>query len=248
MRGLLCLALFVAVARPAAAQEAETETVQDAAAAERDAEARALFERGMALTQRGQWSDALPLFDRAYAISDQPAALYNYAITLRALGRHVDALRAFEQLLALEINDAMREEATGMAREERGRLGALLVRAAGGTDVTLRIDARPIEVAAWPTRVAVDPGAHVVEATREGHHPLRVEREVGEGEEVEVALEFEPLPAVESVVAPPPPKRGWIAGVAVGAAAVVVGVVLAVVLSGGAEPLQPRAGTVEVPL
>jgi hypothetical protein len=65
-----------------------------------NAAARAHFEEGIALAQRGELSRAVSEFETAYAISPHFSVLYNIGQTEVARGRLVEAVTAFERYLA----------------------------------------------------------------------------------------------------------------------------------------------------
>jgi len=56
----------------------------------REAEARAVYEQGVAAYSAGRFADAATLFDRAYALAERPALLYNIYLSRRDMG-DVDA-------------------------------------------------------------------------------------------------------------------------------------------------------------
>ncbi len=222
---------------------------RDATIAEPPNEARGLFVRGMALAGEARWADALPLFERAYALSAEPSALYNVAATLRALGRYADTVDALEKLEAdhPDLSAALQSDVHEMLVEARGRVARLIVsHTLGDADVVLRIDSRPVPVDRWPTELRVDAGPHVVDAETEGHLPFRWESTLSEGESQHLTIEF--VADAPDVVVVEPPRRGWIAAVVVGLVVVGTGIALGVALSSGNDPLQHRTGTVVVDL
>ena len=64
-----------------------------------DVEARRLFEAGRRAYDDGRYAVALRQFERAYALSQRPALLYNVGVAADRLGRNDRALAAFEQYL-----------------------------------------------------------------------------------------------------------------------------------------------------
>ncbi len=196
-----------------------------------------------------RWADALPLFERAYALSSEPSALYNVAATLRALGRYADTVDALEKLEAdhSDLSDALRADVHEMLVEARGRVARLIVsHTLGEVPVVFRIDSRPLPLDPWPTQLRADAGPHVVDAETEGHLPFRWESTLSEGESQHLAIEF--VADAPDVVVVERPRRGWIAAVVVGLVVIGTGVALGVALSGGNDPVQHRTGTVVVDL
>jgi hypothetical protein len=72
-----------------------------AASSTRDGEARAreLFREGNRLVDEAQYSQALAAFESAYRLWNNPKIQLNIATTLRALGRHSEALGAYRHYL-----------------------------------------------------------------------------------------------------------------------------------------------------
>jgi len=87
-------------------------------------EAREAFRLGGEAATEERWADSEVWFGRAYALSGAPSALYNRAVALRALGRHVDARDAFRTLLTLDIDDTVRADAQRLLAEEERRAAA----------------------------------------------------------------------------------------------------------------------------
>ena len=102
---LLCGAS--AGARPAGAQSA----VEDAAAQEQ-------FKKGRTAFEAADYEEALHYFRRAYELSNRGQLQYNIGVTATRLGRHKEAIDAFESYLS-EFVDPPRAE------EVRGRLATL---------------------------------------------------------------------------------------------------------------------------
>ena len=61
--------------------------------------AQALLREGTQHYQRGEYVDALELFQQAYAAFPSPKLLFNIGQASRELGRSVDAIEAFEEFL-----------------------------------------------------------------------------------------------------------------------------------------------------
>lgn len=241
----MMLSLCVFVSTPVFAQapsESEGPSMDVAAPEPEAADGRLLFERGMAAAEEARWADALPLFERSYAASGEPAALYNVATTLRALGRHADAAAAFERLLERHptLDETRRTDIETMRDQERARTASLTVvdDPARSATLQLRLDARPLELS-LPTTVRLDEGPHVLDARAEGHRDFRWEGELRAGDTVEVRLSLPLLPTPEEAR---PLRRSpalWItvSVVVLGAVATTLALTLR------EEPLKPRDGT-----
>lgn len=72
--------------------------------------ARALYLDGSTAAEEARWTDALRLFQESYDLSHNPAALFNVATTLRAVGRHRESRDALDRLLRdhSELPDELR--------------------------------------------------------------------------------------------------------------------------------------------
>ncbi|MBI2894353.1 MAG: tetratricopeptide repeat protein, partial [Deltaproteobacteria bacterium] len=86
-------------------------------------DARALFQQGIALYERGDFRDALELFERGYAIEPEPAFLYNIGRCHERLGELDLAVEAYERYLSAspEGSDAADVQARIRALQERIR-------------------------------------------------------------------------------------------------------------------------------
>jgi tetratricopeptide (TPR) repeat protein len=62
--------------------------------------ARELFKEGTHFARRGEWSEAIVCFERAYALHPHAATTYNLAYSARALGEDARALELFQRAIA----------------------------------------------------------------------------------------------------------------------------------------------------
>ncbi len=172
------------------------------------ARARELYLAGNAAADAGQLDDALERFIESYGLSGNPAALYNVARTLRALGRHVEATAAFDQLLAdhPEVSEQTREEASALRDEEGGRIVTLVL-----TDLpepteglVLRLDGiERLDSGERPLALTLDPGSHGLVAMLTGHRPFAWEDELPDGSRRVVSVRFEPEPTGRPLIEEP---------------------------------------------
>ena len=101
---------FVCAFAPASAN-AQSESARN--------EARERFDRGLRLVNQNDNEGALAEFRRAYELVPHPILLYNLGLVLAASGRPVDAVEAFDSLLAAPGN--LDAERLARARDERAR-------------------------------------------------------------------------------------------------------------------------------
>jgi hypothetical protein len=174
------------------------------------AEARAIFERAVALMQGEDWETALLEFDRSFALHPSRSALFNRGMCQKALHRYLEAVRSFERWQA-EYGDGAPEaerEAVGEALAElRQFLGAIriVVEPAGAI---IAVDGLEVGTAPLAVPVQVGAGRHVVEVTLGGHQPVRREVTVATLERIELAIALEPQAPAVAVAPVEPPDGG----------------------------------------
>jgi hypothetical protein len=177
----------------------------------REAEARAAFEAGVAALTDERYADALRYFQRSYDARRAASAALNLGVTLRALGRLVEARQRFNEFLELaspaqhERHD--REVAQFIADIGRrvGRLRVAVVEPAGAR---VLIDGRRASLDERDEAV-VDPGEHRVEAVLAGYDTAIQTINVESGRTADVQLRLR-RPTIEQrvIVTQPTPARG----------------------------------------
>lgn len=174
-------------------------------------EARARYSTGNRAVEAGRWADALGDFERSYALSGVPAALFNLATTLRALGRHVEARDAFAELLEVhpDADPGQRDKARALRDEEQTRIATIeLAELPTGSDVTVWIDGRrAADDAARPLLLELDPQRHDLRVERSRHKSVHWRGVLSGGERRTITVRFELDPLAE---APPAPARGGV--------------------------------------
>ena len=160
-------------------------------------EARSLFIDGSGDVEGFRWADAIPKFERSYALSCAPSALYNLAMALRALGRHRDARDAFDRLLGEhpDFGGEPRELAIRYRREEAARVAVLLLAGIDpDTRPELHFDGRDVpDDGSRPLRIETDSGTHSLVATIPSHQPFLWEGRLGDGQTETVEVRFTPI-------------------------------------------------------
>jgi hypothetical protein len=186
---------------------------------------RRAYTRGVQLTHDQQWGDALAAFEEAAAARDSPIVQFNIAFCLRALGRYVAADRAIDRALAK--GDGLDPAKLEDAKAYKAEFAQLLVRVKITLEpvaAKLTVDGRPLVVddrapatllagVAPPGEPAspglasftlvLDPGVHLVRATREGHHDAVIQRAYRAAEQATLALRLDVLPATIAVRSEP---------------------------------------------
>lgn len=158
-----------------------------AAAQDPTAQARALFNQGVACVARHDWACAEQRFRAALELRDAPAVRYNLASAVYEQGRFPEASSLTRQVLAdPEAPAAIHQHATEL-RETLGEEGALarVVVTGAPEDAELRVDGYAVRREDW-AEVAVAPGERVfalfsgerqlseVRVTAEAGRPLSV--------------------------------------------------------------------------
>jgi hypothetical protein len=166
-----------------AAMLAGAVSVQAAAGGSADAvrdAARAKLVEGVDALKRGEHQVALESFKQAYALVPSPKIHYDFGLAYLGLGRHAEALSAFERFLA-EASDApadKRDKAAHYVSELRARVGT-------GADVAKAAPAGPASPPAAVAPPAVPPPA-LPPAASSGQAPAAVAgASLGDGGSVE---------------------------------------------------------------
>jgi hypothetical protein len=186
---------ITALSSPAMAQGASTaEEPSD----EEMARARDLFATGLSHIEDARWADALEVFRECYELTANPVALYNVALSLRALGRNVEARDVFEILdsrHAGELPADLHPAAEQMRDEVQARIAILELvgLSADAQPLIIRVDGRERDVRGPPFEVAVDEGHRrlLVESEAEGRYAWEGSVEPGQRLALDVELEEE---------------------------------------------------------
>jgi tetratricopeptide (TPR) repeat protein len=176
----------------------------------REAEARSAFEAGVAALTDERYADALRYFQRSYDIRRAASAALNLGVTLRALGRLVEARQRFNEFLELaspaqhERHD--REVAQFIADLSR-RLGRIRVAVVEPAGARVLIDGRRAQLDERD-EVSVDPGEHRVEGVMAGYDTAVQMVTVESGQTADVQLRLR-RPVIEQrvIVAPSTSSR-----------------------------------------
>lgn len=156
-------------------------------------EAADRFDRGLARFEAGDHAAALAEFERAYALAPHPAVLLNIGLVQAKLGRPVEALAAFDRLLA-DGSRGLRDEQLAVARNARAEQALLVAEIAITTDVPAVIEVDGVEVARTPLALPlrVKSGTRVIGAHSPGRLPLRKAITIAGGERRSLPLTLAP--------------------------------------------------------
>lgn len=154
-------------------------------------DARAHFERGVALFDEGRHAAALAEFEAAYRASPNYRVLYNLAQVHARLGHAVEATETYERFLSEggdAIDAAQRQRAEAELATQRARIGALdIVGAVPGASVSVDGDQVARTPLSEPIRVSV--GEHTVEVAAPGY--VAQQRRVSVAGQEVARVEFE---------------------------------------------------------
>lgn len=219
----IAAALSLGALSAAAQQPAGQSTEPPAPADDSTERGRQAFLRGVKLAKAEQWGEALAAFEEAAAARDAPLVQFNIAYCLRALGHYVAARQTATKVLAspeglapsqIEDTKAYLSEFEKVLVKVKVTLdpptaaltvdGRPLQRSEG--DVFLGSIAPPGEGAAPGKKtftIVLDPGVHLVRASRPGHEDAVVRRSYRAGEEAKLDLRLDILPATIAVKSEP---------------------------------------------
>lgn len=213
--------------------------------------ARTLFQEGVALADRSDWTGAADRFERAYSLKPTPGIAFNWASALAETGA---LLHAQELLLRVQRDPSadvqLRHESESALAALEPRIARLRVQLQGepSDDTVVLVDDRPWPRAAWGIASPLDPGAHTV-VLRQADRDLAREHLTlrdGERRDLTLSLELAPEPSLDATASPSdvtstrrrPLYKSWVFWTAVGAVAA-GGVVTAVVLANRAGERAP---------
>lgn len=177
------------------------------------ADADAWFRRGRAAAKRGAWEEAANAFRRSQDLEPAPGTTLNLGEALEQIGRHLEALEAYESaLFDLPANDARRRVAQERVSILERRISWVVVELSGpsvaGTTVEWqRPDGTTLKLEALPARVRAHVGVHRLVLRRAGAVVDRAEVDVAERATARVVLRVHParrdgVPAGESDASP----------------------------------------------
>jgi len=158
------------------------------------AEARERFDRGLRLVNQQDSEGALAEFARAYELVPHPLVLFNTGLVLASLGRPVEAVDAFDKLLAAPGNlDPERLDRVKAERARQlGKVGQIEVKSSV-LGAIIEVDGLDVGKAPLATPIRVATGAHVVGITASGFAPQRKRLSVAGQATVGVEFQLEQL-------------------------------------------------------
>lgn len=195
--------VIAALSGTAAIGTSTTASAQASPAASGDAKGAGLaFTEGQRAYKHGDFRHAAESFEKAYALLPKLPALWNAARAWQEGGEATRAANLYAKYLSLAPPSAPdRDHAIKSLNQLNEKLSRVEIHASDFTNVQL--DGNSIEgLADAPDHtlvVYVNPGAHVVDGTKNGEHSLQ-KQTIAAGAIVSVVLTLEP-----KEIAPPPP-------------------------------------------
>jgi hypothetical protein len=238
---VVSMVVLVTAMRPVLAAPNETER-------ERQARAVAIFERGEAQFVDGRYDAAATLFREAYETFEDPAYLLNIGLAFEKGERWPLAVLWYDRFLqrypkAPQVPEAQRRRAAAAKSRDAARAIVMVVSTPAGalaSDLTARDGEGEPARCVTPCRLAVDPGPVVIQVAL---GDLRAERtkslSPGERWDLEVTLSASSIPTMP--VAGPDRTAAWVA-LGVGGAALVTGIVFAVLAKGSYDDARALTG------
>lgn len=161
---------------------------------EGEAHAQRLFEEGRQLLAKGRTAEACERFAASEKLSHAGGTIINLAECWLKIGRTASAYGRFREAASL-ARAAGKSDIEAMANKRadqiQNELAFLTLTIDGDADV--RRDGEPLPRETWGTDVPVDPGEHVIEASRAGFTTWRWHGTVHPAEHVRVSPTFVPL-------------------------------------------------------
>jgi tetratricopeptide (TPR) repeat protein len=127
--------------------------------------AKALFEEGVALVDEGKWADALAAFQKSDAIVPSASARLNIGVTLRALGRYVEAKRVLDKILddakvdKRPLKPTTKRDVEKLLKEVTPKILTVTLTVTP-VDGDVQMDGAPITLP-LDGKLSLDPGTHV---------------------------------------------------------------------------------------
>ena len=163
--------------------------------AEKEKEAKRLFEKGLTLAEEQRWSDALSSFQASADLVPRASSSYNIANALYRLNRPMNGLKELERY------DEFPEVRYNYAAQQRGAaLRALLEDAVAEAQLTITpadaklfVDGRPFPNLGLERTLRLNPGTHSLRVTHDNYASSLIELDLERGVRETLAITLQPL-------------------------------------------------------
>ena len=218
---------------PRSSEPEPSEAEGDAEPDDTIAKARAFFAKGIERVRRNEWGEALAAFNASAELRAHAVTTYNIGACYRATGRYAKARQSFLEALDRhvehdELPPHLLEETRRFLVELDGVLGRVPVRVLPAA-ARVTVDGAPLRpekvgrktqlvggvraagpgesIARGQGTMLLDPGAHVIVVSADGHEDAVVNRTVHPGDNPRLAITLEPKRAQLRVRASAAPAR-----------------------------------------
>lgn len=174
-----------------------------AQSAEDKATAQTLFDRGLKLLETKSYDEACPLLAESHRLDPAQGTLFRLATCLEGQGKVAGAWAAYVEV-AEAAKASKQPDRERVARQKAAALQAklaFLTVKSGDTEAEIKRDGSVVSRALRGQEIPVDPGAHKITATRDGHTPFEASVTLGSGEHKTIEV---PALTKAAVAAPPP--------------------------------------------
>ena len=153
------------------------------------------YDQGLQLAEKGSYAEAIIEFQKAYALSPHPSALFSLAQVHAATGDSVRAVDLFRRYMAAAgstISAARRTEVEQEIQEQEARIGVLAI-STKPAGATIAIDGLVVGSTPFSEAPRVNSGTHQVTAVLAGHRSGEQSVTIVGGEQLEIDLVLEPI-------------------------------------------------------
>jgi len=154
--------------------------------------ARAHFRTGEIYYQRSKYPDAAREFEEAYRLSRKSDLLYNMGKSYDGAGDHARALAAYRRFMSA-VPDSPDRAMVDKRVEALSRLVGRVTIKTNVEGATVQLDALQLGPAPIADPIEVNPGAHMIIITHEGHRTWRKPFVAAPGADLTVTANLESL-------------------------------------------------------
>jgi tetratricopeptide (TPR) repeat protein len=213
--------------------------------------AKALFEEGVALVDEGKWADALAAFQKSDAINPSASARLNIAVTLRALGRYVEAKRTLDKILddartqKPPLKPKIKSDVEKLLKEVAPKILSVTVQVTP-PDGDVQMDGALLTIPP-DGKISIDPGKHVFVVQGDGYDTATITQTLTTSGAVVALVAPKTIPKIEVVKETPFYARAWF--IATAAVAVAGGATVGIIFATRPKetpPAGPPQSTVTI--
>ncbi|HEY2899373.1 MAG TPA: PEGA domain-containing protein [Polyangia bacterium] len=191
-RFTLAVAAALAAAMGALASGQPTAWAQTPAAAPKRAEARARFDRAMALLKEHDEAGALAEFQLTYNLVPAPQTLLLIGVLSANLNRPVESVKALDVVLAAPGPLSAQQLGIAHQRRDEQALKVGFLHVLTSAPATIQVDAVDLAITPNDKPIAVAAGTRLVTALSSGYLPTRKEVTVAGGITAEITFDLVP--------------------------------------------------------